>query len=209
MEYWSPIAERRRALADQLAGLGDDRWATPSLCGAWTVRDVVAHLIVPHVVSTPTFLVAMVRAGGRFPRANVAMTASVAGRPTAELVEDLRRYADSRAKPPIFDSRAPLTEILVHGQDVRLPLGLDDEPSVDLWEASLGFLVEPRARRGFVAVRLDGLRLRASDCGWTHGDGDDVTGPARALAMAVLGRTARAGELHGAGADRLLARAGS
>ena len=205
MEYWAPIAARRRALADQLAGLPDDRWSTPSLCGAWTVRDVVAHLVLPHVVSIPGFATAMVRAGGRFERANVAMTARVAERPTDELVADLRRFADSRAKPPIFDSLAPLTEVLVHGQDIRIPLGLDDEASVDLWEASRGFLVQPKARRGFVSVRLDGFRLRATDCGWTHGTGDDVSGPARAVALAVLGRTARADELRGAGADRLVA----
>ena len=68
MEYWEPIAARRRALADQLDGLPGDRWATPSLCGAWTVRDVVAHLVLPHVVSIPGFAMAMVRAGGRFER---------------------------------------------------------------------------------------------------------------------------------------------
>lgn len=31
-------------LAEDLAGLDADRWATPSLCGGWTVEEVVAHL---------------------------------------------------------------------------------------------------------------------------------------------------------------------
>jgi uncharacterized protein (TIGR03083 family) len=203
MEHWGSIRVQRLALADQLDGLDPGQWSTPSLCGAWDVHQVAAHLIVPHVVTPPTFLKAMVRARGRFERANVAMTARVATATDAELVADLRRYADSRAKPPIFTSVAPLTEILVHGQDIQVPLGLEVAPVVDLWRASLAFLVQPRARRGFVSRRLDGLRLVASDCEWAHGTGDEVRGPARALALGVLGRTARRDELSGPGASRL------
>jgi uncharacterized protein (TIGR03083 family) len=203
MEHWGSIRAERLALADQLEGLDPGQTATPSLCGAWTVHQVMAHLIVPHLVSTPTFLAAMVRARGRFERANVAMTDARAAASDAELVADLRRFADSHAKPPIFSSVAPLTEILVHGQDIRIPLGIEVEPVVERWQASLGFLVLPKARRGFVSRRLDGLRLVATDCDWVHGTGDEVRGPARALALSILGRPARQSELSGAGVARL------
>ena len=43
-ELWSAIHTERAALADDLAQLDDDQWATPSLCGRWTVEEVVAHL---------------------------------------------------------------------------------------------------------------------------------------------------------------------
>ncbi|MFF6837014.1 maleylpyruvate isomerase N-terminal domain-containing protein, partial [Streptomyces sp. NPDC012438] len=34
----------RLALVQDLAGLSEAQWATASLCGRWTVEEVVAHL---------------------------------------------------------------------------------------------------------------------------------------------------------------------
>jgi len=39
------LLRQRRRLADRLAGLDAEGWATPSRCDAWSVRDVVAHLV--------------------------------------------------------------------------------------------------------------------------------------------------------------------
>lgn len=39
------LLRQRRRLADLLGGLSDGQWATPSRCQAWTVRDVIAHLV--------------------------------------------------------------------------------------------------------------------------------------------------------------------
>lgn len=80
MGTWETIADERRALADQLDGLTPEQWATPSLCSAWTVHDVAAHLVVPHVTSVPTFIVAIVAARGRFERANVVLGFLVSGK---------------------------------------------------------------------------------------------------------------------------------
>ncbi|HEX4246038.1 MAG TPA: maleylpyruvate isomerase family mycothiol-dependent enzyme [Acidimicrobiales bacterium] len=203
MDNWQAIASGRRALADQLGELTPGQWKVASLCDAWTIRDVAAHLILPQTISIPRFLVAMAAAGGSFSRANVNMTAKQAQRSTVDLVADLRRYADSRTTPPGFGSEAPLTEVLVHGQDIRIPLGLDDPNSTASWAASLGFLVQPKARRGFVSRPVGSFRFVASDIDWAHGTGDEVRGPAAALALAILGRRARHDELTGPGAARL------
>ncbi len=199
MEHWTEIADARRTLADQLDGLTPGQWATPSLCGAWTVHDVVAHLVVPHVTSLPRFAVAMVRAGGNFDRASEALTAALATRPPHELLDQLRAHADGRFRPPGFTSVAPLTDVLVHGQDVRLPLGLDAPEPPQAWTPVLGFLVHPKARRGFVPRPLPAVRLVADDVDWAHGTGPEVHGPAAALALALLGRRARLDELDGPG----------
>jgi hypothetical protein len=98
---------------------------------------------------------------------------------------------------------APLTDVLVHGQDIRIPLGLADERSAAPWRGVLAFLVSKRARRGFVAGRLPELRLVAHDLDWSWGAGPEVSGPAVALALAVSGRDARADQLDGPGAHRL------
>jgi len=203
VEHWDTIAARRRALADQLEGLSAEQWATQSLCAAWTVRDLAAHLIVPHEISMGRFLVMLAAARGSFARTNVAMTARVATRPPAQLVAGLRSAATSRAKPPGFGSEAPLTEILVHGQDIRLPLGLGDPGPVEPWADALAFLVDPKARRGFQARQVSGVRLVALDVDFTYGSGDEVYAPAVALAMTLLGRRALVHDLDGPGAAKL------
>ena len=192
-------------MADQLEGLTAGQWATPSLCDAWTVRDVLAHLVVPFEAPKSAFPTTLLAARGSFHRASALITADMAKRDPIELVADLRRHADGRFKPPGLGSVAPLTDILVHGQDIRIPLGLADERPLELWRPVLDFLVLRRARVGFVAHSLPALRLEATDLEWTHGTGPVVRGPAVALTLTMLGRGVRAGELGGPGASTLRA----
>lgn len=42
-DMWTTVANGRAVLADDLRGLTDAQWDTPSLCHRWTVREVVAH----------------------------------------------------------------------------------------------------------------------------------------------------------------------
>jgi hypothetical protein len=121
-----------------------------------------------------------------------------------ELVADLRGFADSHTKPPGFGSEAPLTDMLVHGQDIRIPLGLDTPGSMEPWRIALDFLVTPKARRGFGVRALPEVQLHATDLDWTHGRGEEVSGPAIALALAIMGRRARLDELTGPGAPKLV-----
>jgi uncharacterized protein (TIGR03083 family) len=203
MDHWTTIAAERRALADQLDGLDAAQWATPSLCGEWTVRDVAAHLVVPNKVSIPSVLGALIAARFRFERANVALTAREAVHPPEEILADLRRLADGRFAPPGLGSVAPLTDILVHGQDIRVPLGLATDRPVEPWRDSLEFIVSKKARRGFVGKALPRLRFHATDLGWSQGDGDEVSGPAIALTLALLGRPALIDQLSGPGLPAL------
>ena len=209
MDPWDVIAAERRALADQVEVLTAPQWATPSLCAAWTVRDVVAHLVMAHKVSMPRFLVTLVGARGSFARANVSLTAREAARPTDDLVADLRRYADSRFAPPGMGPVAPLTDLFVHGQDIRIPLSLPDTGPSQAWTPILDFLVGARARRGFVDRALPAVRWVATDRDWTFGDGPEVRAPAVALALTMMGRPARAEALSGPGASTAAAWLGS
>jgi len=54
--------------------------------------------------------------------------------------------------------------------------------------------------------RIEGLALRATDTGWSHGTGPEVSGPMLALLMAMTGRKAAASELSGEGLATLQAR---
>ena len=204
VEHWETIAAERRLLADDLAGLTDEQWGTPSLCGDWTVRHVVGHLVVQHKTSGPQFLLAALQAGGRLHRASSRMAVREGTQPTEELVADLRRFAERRFTPPGFGSEAPLTDIMIHGCDIRIPLGLPDR-GPEPFGPVLDLLVTNRARRGFVPRRLPVLRFEATDLDWSHGNGPTVRARAMDLSLALTGRTARLDALSDEGRAPLAA----
>jgi uncharacterized protein (TIGR03083 family) len=59
---WPTIHNERRALADDLAGLTTEQWATQSLCSEWNVHQVLAHLLSAAKMTPPKFLVRMAAA---------------------------------------------------------------------------------------------------------------------------------------------------
>jgi len=207
---WAAIADRRRALAQLVEGRPDEDWERPSLCTEWRIRDVVAHVaLTPHSPSVGAILLAAVRARGDFDRVNRDMARAYAARPPAELVADLRGSADSRRKPAITTLDNLLFDVLVHVQDVALPLGVECPPP----PAAAREGVERVWRMGwpFWAKRkLRGLRLEATDVDWTVGDGPVVRGPAQALLLLLTGRAAAAlPALAGPGVARLSQGAGA
>ncbi len=117
-------AVERRAVADLLDGLDERQLATPSLCTAWDVRTVAAHLVAAVALTGRDFAGALLRARFRPHTANDILARDVARRPVVELADLLRRHADSRFAPPVTGPRAPLTDALVHAGDMRIPLGL-------------------------------------------------------------------------------------
>jgi uncharacterized protein (TIGR03083 family) len=135
------------------------------------VRDVAAHLSVVSLPPSPgSLLVDLVRARGSFHRLNTLAARRRAARPTQQIVADLRRRASSRKVPVVSNHRNVLFDLLVHGQDIAIPLGLDLVMPLDaaadgasrIWEMGWPF----RAKR-----RLRGLRLTATDVDWTVGAG--------------------------------------
>ncbi len=113
------------------------------------------------------------------------------------------RRPRARKAPPVVGVLGPYTDALVHQLDMWIPLGLADGRPVERWRPTLDFLMSPRARVGFLGGRRPQLWFQATDLEWQHGTGDVVSGPAAALALAVLGRTARLDELDGPGAEAL------
>lgn len=202
MDPFDEIADERRALADQLATLTPEQQATRSLCEAWSVHDVLAHLIMPLEVSTPKVVLAVLLAGGSFDRANERVTRRLAQRPFAKIVETLRRKADSRFTPPGSGPEAPLLDVLVHGLDIRWPLQLHRDVPEPRLRTALTFLMT--APSGLVPRgALTGLRFEAQDVDWAHGSGPVVSGTAQVLLLAGTGRAAVLDSLVGDGVPLL------
>lgn len=205
VEHWDLIAAERRALADLLETLSDEQWSTMTLCEAWTVKDMAAHVMVGPTVSYPELAGAMVMARFNLDRALERMTATRARQTREELVATIREHAGSRFSPPMLDWHAPLTEITVHREDIAVPLGLRSDRPVETWRHVLDFLVTDQARRVFLKARLPSVRFVATDLEWAHGAGPDVTGPAAALATAIMGRPAVLDRLSGPGLETFAA----
>jgi uncharacterized protein (TIGR03083 family) len=203
MNPWGLIAAERRALADLIDGLTDEQLRTPSLCGKWTVKDVAAHVTVGPTSSLKDMVVALVKVRGRFDGANELLVERRASLTAAEVAAALREHADSHFTPPTMDWHAPLTDVLVHREDIVVPLGLPSDRPADPWLHSLDFLLTKKARRSFVRGQLPELTYAATDLEWSHGSGPVVSGPAAALGAVMCGRTAVLDRLSGPGADTL------
>ena len=53
---WPLIHAERVALIADLESLTDAQWSTPSLCSAWTVRDVLAHMTTTAKMTPGRFI---------------------------------------------------------------------------------------------------------------------------------------------------------
>ncbi|SED40083.1 TIGR03083 family protein [Nocardioides exalbidus] len=208
-EHVYAAATRNRLLAaDMFAGLTAEQWTTPSLCEGWTVREVCAHMVPRDGGFEVLPLLRMVvKHRGNLARMVDVTAREDAQRPTGELVTALRDRAGERLKAPVVGPHGPMVDTAIHLRDAARPLGLDVCPPPDDWDPVLDFLLTRPAERGFVGRgRTAGLRLEATDSGWSHGDGDLVRGPAEALALGIAGRPVAYDDLAGAGVEVLRSR---
>jgi uncharacterized protein (TIGR03083 family) len=202
-EIFSVVAAQRRAVADLIEGLDEQQLATPSLCSGWDVRTVGAHLAEAAAPSLVGSFVALLKAGGRVHRANAEAARRAARRPVAQIAALLRERADSRFTPPVTGPRAPLTDVLVHQADMRLPLGLPYGPDPDCVRPALEFVTTGRPFGYVPRGRLAGLRLLACDLDWSWGDGAVASGRSIDLLLAACGRAAVLPRLDGPGVELL------
>jgi uncharacterized protein (TIGR03083 family) len=193
------IADERRRVADLVESLIPEQLSTPSLCGDWTVQQVAGHLLAAVSDSGTPLLPLIVRSGFSIHKANARLAVLTADQPPAELARGLRDNAENPFRPPIVGYPGQLTDLQVHGQDMRRPLDLSHGLRLERLRVSLDFLVGGRAVGFTPRRRVAGLRFEAADLDWFTGTGPLVTGPAEALMLAMTGRRAALSELDGPG----------
>lgn len=191
------LEAERLGLADVLDTLGPHEWATTSLCPAWTVHELVAHLTLSNRSPVVATLLAMARARGDFDRVEADAARERARRHgPAELVAQLRETAGLDRKFPLAGRLDPLVDVLVHGQDIVRPLGRTRVMPVERVVPAL----DQVWRSPFLglAKRFAGIRFVATDADFSRGEGDhELRGPAGELLLVSTGRPAGLAQLHG------------
>jgi uncharacterized protein (TIGR03083 family) len=201
---WPAVHAERTALATDLASITDDQWATPSLCKGWTVRDVLAHMTGTSKITPPTFFGKLIGSGFSLAKTQAKDIAVERGSSNADALRRFETQISSTKHPP-GPMVTWLGEVIVHAEDIRRPLGISHEyPThavIRVADSYKGSNLVIGAKK-----RIAGLRLRATDADWTHGEGPEVAGPMIALLLAMAGRGAAVSDLTGDGAAALAAR---
>lgn len=190
-------------MADLLARIAPADWDHPSLCDGWPVRTVVGHLLTPSLRSSWRTLGKSIRALS-LAKGLDRTAQEIGAKPPEELVSLLFANAANIWVPPTMGMPAPLTDILVHTQDIARPLGIPVPVASDHVDPALTFCVGRKSNQLFTpARRYSGVRLVASDLKWKCGKGPEVTGPAIELLLALTGRTSALANLEGDGVEIL------
>ncbi len=203
-DVWQIVHAERAALIEDLAGLTDEQWAQQSLCGDWTVRDVAAHLVNTARATRLGFMLDLARAGFDFDRQNARGVARELGVDPTETLDRLRSVAARTSTPPAhLDSR--VVEEVIHGEDIRRPLGITRSYPMHAVVRAIGYQARTSVSMGGSKQRIAGVRLVATDADLTIGDGPEVIGPALSLLLAISGRDVALADLDGPGLASLRA----
>ncbi|MGW4401341.1 maleylpyruvate isomerase family mycothiol-dependent enzyme [Amycolatopsis nivea] len=195
---WPQIHAERAALADDLS---DAAWSTPSLCERLSVREVLAHLTAGASLTPLRWMAGVLRCRFDFDRQVAMRLAEHLGDSPADTLARFRRVVTSTTKPPL-PVVAMLGETVVHGEDIRRPLGIRHEFPVE----TLTTVARYYLGSDLVVLakgRVRGLRLEATDSDFSGGSGPLVSGSTLTLIMAMTGRSRFLDDLDGDGVEVL------
>lgn len=201
VDMWTTIAQERGELAEDLDRLTDEQWAVQSLCDAWTIEEVVAHMTSTAQMTPPKFFAGFMVSGFNFPKFSEEGVKAQRGADPLETLANFRKQQHSTKSPP-GPKITWLGETIIHAEDIRRPLGITHEYPLEAVRAVIDFYKNSntliRAKS-----RIEGVTLRATDTQWTHGEGPVVEGRLIDLLMAATGREAALADLSGDGLETL------
>lgn len=186
-DIWALVHTERQALIADLEGLTEDQWAQPALCPGWSVHDVVAHLVDVAESTRLGFARDMVMAGFDFDRQNDRGIARAKGPTPAQTLQRLRAAA-GRTTTPLAPLDTRIVEEVVHGEDIRRPLGISRGYPPEAVERSLRQQIRTSTKFGGAKELVAGVRLVVTDMDLTIGDGPEIRDTALELLLATSGR---------------------
>ncbi len=182
------LAAELSRLANALAPLDDASWSRPSLCEAWAVRHVVAHLTMAARYDAEQFGAELAADGFDFQTTSDRIALRDGDLPPETLLADLRSDALATFEQPGGGWAGSISHVVIHGLDVSLPLGLGRAAGDEATRLVLDALVAPGDRTLF-GVEIGERALHATDLGWEHGHGTPVDATAGELVAMLSGRT--------------------
>ncbi|HEX3842435.1 MAG TPA: maleylpyruvate isomerase family mycothiol-dependent enzyme [Acidimicrobiales bacterium] len=203
-ETWRYIHAERAEMAETMTTFSAEQWATPSLCTGWSVQDASGHILAAAEQTPLNFYKELISAGFKFDVFTDRAAKRLGQIGPDELVRRLQSRTTTTNHPPA-PVMAMLGEIIVHGEDVRRPLGLHHRAP----EAALLAVADSYKKSNLLIGakrRIAGLKLRATDGDWVHGDGPEVSGPMISLIMVMTGRSGVDNDLTGEGLAVLASR---
>ncbi len=184
---WAVVHDERRKLVADLAELSEEQWATPSLCAGWDVHDVVAHLVDSAKTTRLGFARRLIAARFDFDLDNERGIERERRSRPSETLAALGAAAELSHTPPA-NLATRLVEAVVHGEDIRRPLGLRSSYPTTAVVQALEYQLRTRVSMGGGKERWQSVRLVADDTGMSWGDGPEVRGSALDILLAVSGR---------------------
>jgi uncharacterized protein (TIGR03083 family) len=205
-QVWPVIAAERRRVADLLDELADRDWDQPSLCAGWTVRDVAAHLTLQQLGARAAAGM-MVAYRGNTERAIADRARQrAAAWPAAKIIAEIRGTAGSRRHNFGVTYRETLIDVLVHAQDIAIPLSRAHPMPPEAAAVATTRIWTMRWPPPFPARHvLDRFRVTATDVAWSAGHGPPVSAPIGAILLLSAGRLAALPQVSGDGAAELAA----
>lgn len=190
-EAWQAVADERVVLSALLADTDAEAWNRPSACGDWTVKDVVAHLVVlAEAGNRYGFIARSALIDPRFHKSidKAARRLSAAAQPH-ELAARLGAASDGRFLLPFFPAVAALGEVLVHRSDISDALGLPAHAPDERVRAVL----ETQSKLWFVfgvSRSIRKYRFVATDADWSVGpvEGPVIAATGEDLLQVATGR---------------------
>ena len=156
------------------------------MCEKWLVRHVVAHVTMPVRLTPEQFGAEMAAAGGDFTVLSEAVATRDGSLPVADLLDQLRSPGLHAWQPPGGGAAGALNHAVIHSLDVTIAL---HRPPVAPAAAVTAVLEQlTAANGGWFGVDLTGVRLEATDTGWSWGDGRPVRADGGSLVALLSGR---------------------
>ena len=126
-DTWTHIHSERRADGGDLDRLSPGSGRAQSWCQGWSVQDTAGHVVAAAEQTPANFYKELASAGFRFNVFTDRGARRLAAVGPDELVRRLRARTSTTNHPPA-PVMAMLGEIVVHGEDIRRPLGLKHQP---------------------------------------------------------------------------------
>ncbi len=209
-ELWAAIDAQRTRTVKLLQDLTPAEWDHASLCHGWRVRDVAAHLTMQEMTLRDGLKALLRHPGGINHVIHAAAVSEANRRPPEQLIAEINGTIGSRSFNVGVTPRETLLDIIVHGQDIAIPLRRHLEvatktaafAATQLWS----YQASSRGRwmaRVFRPLPYHSYRLIATDTEWSVGEGPEIRGPILAIVLLLTGRMAGHADLAGPGAAAL------